>query len=110
MLLCVGDGHFNDCAVGRCTDVWLLSWSCCSHSNQHCHPKVPKHAVACMLWHPGTVNYVCIFRVSFQERILAVNQFMKEHHMGSGLIKRVNCYLALLWKQYRFENQAYSKS
>ena len=45
---------------------------------------------------------VCVCsRVSYQERILAVSQFMDEHKMGKGLIKRVKDYLALLWKQYR---------
>ena len=38
-------------------------------------------------------------RVSFIERMVAVHQFMKDHKLGKGLLKRVDEYFELLWHQ-----------
>lgn len=40
-------------------------------------------------------------RVAFQEKVQAIHQFMNNHDMGQGLLKRVNNYLTQLWNQYR---------
>lgn len=38
-------------------------------------------------------------RVSFIERMVAVHQFMKDHNLGKGLLKRIDDYFELLWHQ-----------
>lgn len=41
------------------------------------------------------------YRVSFQEKMQVVHQFMFDHKLGQGLLKRVDHYFTLLWGQYK---------
>ena len=41
--------------------------------------------------------FVCLFRVQFQKRLQAVQEFMKHNKLNGGLIKRVNDFFGVLW-------------
>ncbi len=42
-----------------------------------------------------------MYRVTFQEKMQVVHQFMFDHNLGAGLLKRVDTYFILLWRQFR---------
>lgn len=44
---------------------------------------------------------LALLRVTFQEKMQVVHQFMYDHKLGSGLLERVDAYFNLLWRQFR---------
>lgn len=56
---------------------------------------------ACMHADINGLTLTLTHRVAFQEKVQAIHQFMNNHDMGQGLLKRVNNYLTQLWNQYR---------
>ena len=40
-------------------------------------------------------------RISFEEKMEVVHQFMSENKLGKGLLQRVDHYFTLLWQQFR---------
>lgn len=46
-------------------------------------------------------TYVYVFRISFEEKMYVVHQFMFENKLGKGLLQRVDHYFTLLWHQFR---------
>lgn len=42
-----------------------------------------------------------MFRISFEEKMQVVHQFMFENKLGKGLLQRVDHYFTLLWQQFR---------
>ena len=48
----------------------------------------------------GDFFFYC-HRVSFQEKIKVIHQFMFDNRLGRGLLKRVDHYFTLLWGQYK---------
>ena len=45
---------------------------------------------------------LCVFtRISFEEKMEVVHQFMFENKLGKGLLQRVDHYFTLLWQQFR---------
>ena len=42
-----------------------------------------------------------VFRISFEEKMQVVHQFMFENKLGTGLLQRVDHYFSLLWQQFR---------
>lgn len=42
-----------------------------------------------------------VFRISFEEKMYVVHQFMFENKLGKGLLQRVDHYFTLLWDQFR---------
>jgi voltage-gated potassium channel len=44
-----------------------------------------------------------LFRISFEEKMHVVHQFMFENNLGKGLLQRVDHYFTLLWQQFRGE-------
>ena len=43
-----------------------------------------------------------VFRISFEEKMQVVHQFMFENKLGTGLLQRVDHYFSLLWQQFRY--------
>ena len=41
-------------------------------------------------------------RISFQEKMQVVHQFMSSHNLGKGLLERVDHYFTLLWGQFKW--------
>ena len=48
------------------------------------------------------VIYVGCVRISFEEKMQVVHQFMFENKLGKGLLQRVDHYFTLLWQQFRY--------
>lgn len=67
--------------IWPCDFVWLIFkggfQSCTMNSHTHAH------------------------RISFQEKMQVVHQFMSSHNLGKGLLERVDHYFTLLWGQFK---------
>ena len=42
-------------------------------------------------------------RVTFQEKMQVVHQFMSDNSLGEGLSERVDQFYSLLWRQTKYE-------
>lgn len=98
----LGDGCVHASAVGGCNAVWLLPGCNCCHSHQRCGATVSEVTTSHLLAISLMLNF-CLhcLRVSFQEKVEAIHQFMDDHKMGRSLVRRMDRYLTLLWKQYK---------
>ena len=47
------------------------------------------------------ISVGCV-RISFEEKMQVVHQFMFENKLGKGLLQRVDHYFTLLWQQFRY--------
>ena len=94
----LGNGGGTDCSAAGCDALWILLGSYCRLTHQ-CSRIEVKYA----LQHCATLNdhILLLSRVSFQEKMQVVHQFMFDHKLGQGLLKRVDHYFTLLWGQYK---------